>query len=160
LSRSTRKLFLGLLLGLVVVALGFYLLEGPTLSGLGMSLFLIFIWTPIKGLLYQRLEGQKPYQSALAANASSELAGLPFHLELPFWPLMTVSFLVSGALEVLALAAMGTATTFRRCLFLAFYGSLVVHLMTAGWFASQRNLALGVPFLLAGIVLLHAPSMK
>jgi hypothetical protein len=149
-----------LLLGLAVVALGFYLLEGPTLTGLGMSLFLILIWTPIKGLLYQRLEGLKPYQSALAANASSELTGLPFHLELPFWPLMAVSFLVSGAIEVLALAAMGTAISWKRCLFLAFYGSLVVHLMTVGWFASQRNLSVGIPFLLVGIVLLHVPSMR
>jgi len=73
---------------------------------------------------------------------------------------MGVSFLVSAAIETLALAAMGTATSWRRCLFLAIYGSLVVHLLTVGWFASHRSLALGIPFLLAGIALFHLPAMK
>ncbi|HJS73665.1 MAG TPA: hypothetical protein VJ921_05215 [Vicinamibacteria bacterium] len=156
----TRKLVLVILLALLVGALGLYVLEGPTWRGLGMALVLILIWTPVKGLVYRRLEASRPYESALAANASSELAGLPFHLALSFWPLMGVSFLVSASIETLAIAAMGTASSWRRCLFLAFYGSLVVHLMTAGWFASQRSLALGIPFVLAGILLFHLPAMK
>jgi hypothetical protein len=163
LSATSRKLLLLILLSLLVVALGLYVQEGrggPTWEGLGMAVFLIVIWTPVKGLLYRRLEAVRPYESAFAANTSSELAGLPFHLALSFWPLMGVSFLVSAAIETLALAAIGSASTFRRCLFLSFYGSLVVHLMTVGWFASHRSLALGVPFLLAGIVLFHLPSMK
>ena len=162
-TATTRKLVLLLLLVLLVFALALYVYqgqEGPSWAGLGMAVFLILIWTPLKGLIYRRLEGAKPYESALAANASSELAGLPVHLALSFWPLMGTSFLVSALLETLALAAMGTATSWKRCLFLAFYGSLVVHLMTAGWFASQRSLALGVPFLIAGIVLFHLPAMK
>jgi hypothetical protein len=156
----TRKLVLLILLVLVVGALGLYVREGPTYRGLGMALFLIAIWTPVKGLVYRRLEGLKPYESALAANASSELAGLPFHLALSFWPLMGTSFLVSASIETLALAAMGSASSWRRCLYLAFYGSLVVHLMTVGWFASHRSLALGIPFVIAGIVLFHLPAMK
>ena len=159
-SATTRKLVLLMLLVLLVIALAFYLQEGPTWSGLGMAVFLVLIWTPVKGLLYRRLEGGRPYESALAANASSELAGLPFHLALSFWPLMGVSFLVSASIETLALAAMGSASSWRRCLFLAFYGSLVVHLMTVGWFASHRSLALGIPFLIAGVVLFHLPAMK
>jgi hypothetical protein len=159
-SATTRKLVLVILLALLVAALALYVREGPTWTGLGMALFLILIWTPVKGLIYRRLEAAKPYESALAANASSELAGLPFHLALSFWPLMGTSFLVSASIETLALAAVGGAASWRRCLFLAFYGSLVVHLMTVGWFASHRSLAVGVPFLLAGIVLFHLPSMK
>jgi hypothetical protein len=157
---TTRKLVLLILLVLLVGALALYVREGPTWRGLGMAVFLILIWTPVKGLIYRRLEGMKPYESALAANASSELAGLPFHLGLSFWPLMGVSFLVSASIETLALAAMGSASSWRRSLFLAFYGSLVVHLMTLGWFASQRSLALGIPFVVAGIVLFHIPAMK
>jgi hypothetical protein len=156
----TRKLVLLILLILVIGALGLYVREGPTYRGLLMALFLIVIWTPVKGLVYRRLEGLKPYQSALAANASSELAGLPFHLALSFWPLMGTSFLVSATIETLALAAMGSASSWLRCFYLAFYGSLVVHLLTVGWFASHRNLALGIPFVIAGIVLFHLPAMK
>jgi hypothetical protein len=156
----TRKLVLLVLLVVLVGSLALYVLEGPTYRGLGMALFLIVIWAPVKGLIYRRLEGLKPYESALAANASSELAGLPVHLALSFWPLMGMSFLVSASIETLALAAMGSASSWRRCLFLAFYGSLVVHLMTVGWFASHRSLALGIPFVLAGIVLFHLPAMK
>jgi hypothetical protein len=73
---------------------------------------------------------------------------------------MGTSFLVSASIETLALAAMGSASSWRRCLYLAFYGSLVVHLMTVGWFASHRSLALGIPFVIAGIVLFHLPAMK
>lgn len=159
-SATSRKLALLLLLVLLVGALAFYVVEGPTWTGLGTAVLLVLLWTPVKGLIYRRLEGAKPYESALAANASSELAGLPFHLALSFWPLMGTSFVVSALLETLALVAIGTAPSLRRSLFLAFYGSLVVHLMTVGWFASQRNLALGIAFLLAGIGLFHLPAMK
>ena len=159
-SATTRKLVLLVLLVLLVVALALYVQQGPSWRSLGMALFLILIWTPLKGLLYRRLEAARPYESALAANASSELAGLPVHLGLSFWPLMGVSFLVSAAIETLALAAMGSAVSWRRCLLLAFYGSLVVHLMTVGWFAGSRSLAIGIPFMLAGIALFHLPAMK
>lgn len=159
-SAATRKFALLILLAVLVASLALYLREGPTLSGFGMAVLLILVWTPVKGLLYRRLAGARPYESALAANASSELAGLPFHLGLSFWPLMAVSFLVSASIETLALAAMASAGTFRRCLFLAFYGSLVVHLMTAGWFASSRSLGLGIALVVAGIVLFHLPAMR
>jgi hypothetical protein len=81
-SPTTRKLVLLVLLVLLVFALALYVQEGPTWRSLGMALFLILIWTPLKGLLYRRLEAARPYESARAANASSELAGLPVHLGL------------------------------------------------------------------------------
>jgi hypothetical protein len=158
-SATARKLALLVLLVLLVGALALYVREGPTWQGLGTAVFLVLIWTPVKGLLYRRLDGARPYESALAANASSEFAGVPFHLPLSFWPLMGASFLISAAIETLALVALGTARSLRRSLLLAFYGSLVVHLMSVGWFASHRSLALGIPFLLAGIVLFHLPAM-
>jgi len=81
-NATTRKLVLVVLLSVLVFALGLYLQEGPTWQGLGMAVFLILLWTPLKGLIYRRLEASKPYESALAANASSEIAGLPVHLAL------------------------------------------------------------------------------
>jgi hypothetical protein len=158
-SETARKIVLLVLLLLLLGALALYLREGPTWMGLGTAVILIVIWTPVKGLVYRRLLAARPYESALAANASSELAGLPFHLALSFWPLLGASFVISASIETLALAAMGTAPSWRRTLFLAFYGSLVAHLMTAGWFAGQRSLALGIPLALAGIVLLHLPAL-
>jgi hypothetical protein len=157
-NAETRKLLLVILLALGIAALALYVREGPTWRGLGMALFLILIWTPLKGLLYRRLSAVRPYESALAANAASELSGLPVHLGFSFWPLMGASFLISAAIESLALAAMGSAPSFRRCVFLAFYGSLVVHLMTAGWFVSQRSLALGIFLVVVGVVLFHLPA--
>ncbi|MGH9323495.1 MAG: hypothetical protein ACRD3V_26880 [Vicinamibacteria bacterium] len=159
-SATARKLILVALLGIEVAALSFYVLDEPSWTGLAMAFLLILIWTPVKGLLYRRLEGVRPYESALAANAASEIAGLPVHLGLSFWPLMGASFLVSAAIKTLALVVMGTAASLTRCLALAIYGSLVVHLLTAGWFASHRSLALGITFLVVGVVLFHLPSMK
>jgi hypothetical protein len=157
-NAETRKLLLVILLALGIAALALYVREGPTWRGLGMAFFLILIWTPLKGLLYRRLGALRPYESALAANTASEISGLPFHLGLPFWPLMGASFLISAAIESLTLAAMGSAASLRRCVFLALYGNLVVHLMTAGWFASQRSLALGVSLVVVGVVLFHLPA--
>jgi hypothetical protein len=154
-----RKLALAVLLLVVASALVAFVFEGPSGASLWMALFLIVVWTPVKGALYRRLGGLRPYPSALAANAASLIAGLPFHLDLAFWPKIGVSFVVSAALETLALAAIGTANGLRRCLFLGFYASFVVHLITAGWFASQRSPALGVPFIIAGILLFHLPTL-
>lgn len=157
---TARKLLMLVLLLLLAGSLGAYLREGPSWRSLLMAAFLVLIWFPVKGVLYRRLGAANPYRNALAANASSQIAGLPFHLNLAlsFWPLMGVSFLASAAIESLALAGLSAARSFRRCLLLAVYGSMVVHLITAGWFASQRNLLLGIPFLLAGIVLFHIPT--
>jgi hypothetical protein len=158
-SLVVRKLVFAAILLVVVGALAGFVFEGPSASSLLMALFLIVVWTPVKGKLYSRLGGLRPYPSALAANATSLIAGLPFHLDLAFWPKIGVSFLVSGALETLALVAMGSAGRAKRCLFLGFYASFVVHLITAGWFASQQSLALGVPFIVAGILLFHLPAL-
>lgn len=159
-SGTARKLFFALVLLAIMGGLTGYVLEGPSWRSLGTVAFLIIIFTPLKGVIFRRLGGHKPYESALAANAASELAGLPFHLNLAlgFWPLMGVSFVVSALIESWVLAALGTAPGFRRCLFLAFYAGLVVHLITAGYFAAQRSLTLGIPFVLAGVVLFHIPT--
>jgi hypothetical protein len=158
-SLLVRQLVFALLLLIVVGALAAFVLEGPSAESLLMAVFLIVVWTPVKGALYRRLGGLRPYSSALAANASSLIAGLPFHLPLSFWPKIGVSFLVSAVLETLALVAIGTASRPKRCLFLGLYASFVVHLITAGWFASQRSLTLGVPFIAAGILLFHLPTL-
>lgn len=158
-SVFVRQLVFAVLLLIVVAALAAFVFEGPSIQSLLMAVFLILIWTPVKGALYRRLGGLRPYPSALAANATSLIAGLPFHLDLDFWPKIAVSFVVSALLETLALVAMGTASRPRRCLFLGFYASFVVHLITAGWFASQRNLTLGVPFIVAGILFFHLPTL-
>ena len=83
--------------------------------------------------------------------------GLPIDLD-SFWVVMGVSFLAGVVVETLALAATGTAPNFARCSFLALYGSLIVHLIQVGWFALQRSLVLGAPFLLAGIILFFIPA--
>lgn len=158
-SVLVRRLVFAVLLVVATAALAAFVFQGPSMATLLMAILLIVVWTPIKGALYRRLGGLRPYASALAANASSLIAGLPFHLGLAFWPKIGVSFLVSAILETVALVAMATANRPRRCLFLGFYGSFVVHLITAGWFASQRSLALGVPFILAGILLFHLPTL-
>ncbi len=156
---QSRQLVLIVLLLSAAAALVYYVLDEPSLSSFSMALFLIVIWAPVKGVIYRRLGGKKPYQSALVANASSELIGLPFRLALSFFPLMAVSFFISGVIETLALLAMGTATNLKRCLFIAFYGSLVVHLITTGWFAAHRSLAVGIPFIVVGVVLFHLPAL-
>ena len=156
---QSRQLVLIVLLLSAVVALAYYVLDEPSLSTVGMALLLIVIWAPVKGVIYRRLGGKKPYQSALAANASSELIGLPFRLALSFFPLMAVSFFISGVIETIVLIVMGTAINLKRCLFVAFYGSLVVHLITTGWFAAHRSLTVGIPFIAVGIVLFHLPAL-
>lgn len=157
-SSLARKLSLAILLAAVAGALAAYVVEGPSWTSLGMALLLINVFAPIKGVLYRRLGGTRPYASAFAANASSQLCGLPFHLALSFWPKIGASFAISGFIEIFTLVAMGTAATWGRSVLLAFYGSLVVHLITAGFFASQRSLLVGIPFLAAGIALFHAPT--
>jgi hypothetical protein len=145
--------------GAVSMGLALFVLTKFSWESLGMALFLIVIWTPLKGLLYRRLGGRKPYQSALLANASSELAGLPFTLAIGFWPLMGVSFVISAAIESVALVAMRTAKSVGRSVAIATYGSAVVHLITAGFFVSQRNLTLGLPLIVVGILLFHLPAI-
>ena len=157
-SPTVRKLVLALLLIAVIASLCAYILRGPRWQSLAMAAFLTLIWTPVKGLVYRRLGGSRPYESALAANASSELIGLPFRLDLSFWPLMGVSFVVSAAIETLALVVMGTASSLKRALFLSYYAGFATHVLTAGFFRAQRDLAVGVAILVVGIALVHVPA--
>ena len=157
-TQSRHPVLIVLLLS-AILALAYYVLDEPSLSTFGMALLLIVIWMPVKGVIYRRLGGKRPYESALVANASSEFIGLPFRLALSFLPLMAVSFFISGVIETIALIAMGTATNLKRCFFVAFYGSLVVHLITTGWFTAHRSLTMGIFFIAVGVVLFHLPTL-
>ncbi len=152
-----RPLLLMLLVVIVAASLVFFLLGEPSWADAGWALFLVVLWSPVKGVTYRRLGGKLPYLGALLGSISWQAVGLPIDLD-SFWVIMGVSFLVGVAIETLALAATGAAPNFARCLFLALYGSLIVHLIQVGWFASQRSVALGVPFLLAGIFLFFTPA--
>ena len=152
-------LALRLVLGLAVAAaLIYFFVEDRSWRNLGMAIALILVWTPVKGLLFRRLSIKLPYRSAIVANASSELTGLPFHFGLSFWPLMGASWILSAAVEWIALLALGTARGPGHALWTSFYASLVVHLLTAGFFYANRQFIGGALLILAGVVLFHLPA--
>lgn len=146
-----------LLVVIVAASLVFFLLGESSWPDAGWALFLVVLWSPVKGVTYRRLGGRYPYLGALVGSIAWQAVGLPIDLD-SFWVIMGVSFLAAIVIETLALAAIGTAPNFARCFFLALYGSLVVHLIQVGWFTSQRNLALGLPFLLSGIFVFFVPA--
>ncbi len=152
-----RQLLMMFLVVIVAASFVFFLLGEPSWADAGWALFLVVIWSPVKGVTYRRLGGRLPYLGALLGSISWQAVGLPIDLD-SFWLIMGVSFLAGVAIETLALGATGTAPNFARCLFLALYGNLIVHLIQVGWFASQRSLAIGVPFLLAGIFVFFIPA--
>ena len=152
-----RPLLRMFLVVIVAASFVFFLLGESSWADAGWALFLVVLWSPVKGVTYRRLGGRLPYLGALLGSISWQAVGLPIDLD-SFWVIMGVSFLAGVAIETLALAATGTAPNFTRCLFLALYGNLIVHFLQIGWFTSQRNLALGVPFVLVGIVLFFIPA--
>ena len=158
-SDVTRRLAQATVLLFLVVALFLYVLEEPSWRSLAMASLLIVLFVPIKGLVYRRLGGRRPYFSALVANAASLVAGLPFHFDISLLPHIGVSFLAASAIETFALVGFGTMPTFRRSLLLAVYGSLVVHLISAGFFLSFRSIARGAPYLVLAFVLVHLPTL-
>ncbi|MGH9461925.1 MAG: hypothetical protein ACRD1X_11950, partial [Vicinamibacteria bacterium] len=96
----------------------------------------ILLWFPIKGALLRFLGGARPYRSALAANASSELAGLGFPLlglGVP-WPALAASLVLSTGLEGLTFGGLRTAASWRKSLGLALYVNLFAHLLLVGVF--------------------------
>ena len=157
-SATTRKLALACVHLFVVGALVYYVLDEPRWGSIGMALLLIVAFAPIKGLLYRRLGGVRPYFSALVANAASQFGGLPFHFDISFWWHIFLSFVASGFIESFVLVGLNTAPTMKKSLIYAFYGSLVVHLLSAGYLALRRYPAVGVPVLILGIVLVHLPA--
>jgi hypothetical protein len=82
--------------------------------------------------------------------------GLPIDLD-SFWVIIGASFLVSIAIDLVALVALAAGPV-RRCWFLAAYGSLLVHLLTVGFFVFQRNVALGLALLAGGVALFLVPA--
>ena len=147
---SLRPVLLMLLVVIDGAALVFAMLGGSSWDDAGWALFLIACLTPVKGITYRRLGGKKPYATALLATLSWQAIGLPIDLD-SFWTIMGASFLVSLAVDFLALIAMDAAPTVARCLFLGLYGSLIVHFLTIGWSACQRNIALGLALLAMGV---------
>ena len=147
---SLRPLLLMLLVVADGAALVFAMLRGSSWDDAGWALFLIACFTPVKGITYRRLGGKKPYVTALLATFSWQAIGLPLDLD-SFWTIMGASFLVSLALDFLALMAMDAAPTVARCLFLGLYGSSIVHFLTIGFFTFQRNIALGLALLAIGV---------
>jgi len=152
-----RPVLIMILVVMVAASLVFFMLGEPSLPDVGWALFLVVLWTPVKGISYRRLGGKKSYLGALVGSVAWQALGLPLDLD-SWWLIFGVSFVVSVAIETLALAAVGTASALKRCLFLAVFGSLIVHLIQVGWFASHRSLALGLPFLILGIALFILPA--
>lgn len=153
---SFRPVLLMLLVVADCAALVFAMLGGTSLEDAGWALFLIVCFTPVKGVTYRRLGGRNPYAAALLATLSWQAIGLPIDLD-SFWIIMSASFAVSLVIDMLALVAVNAAPVLR-CVFLALYGSLIVHLLTIGFFAFQRNLALGLVLLAGGVGLFLLPA--
>ena len=155
--RALRPLLLMMLVVAAAASLVFWLLGEPLLEDAGWALFLIVMWTPVKGITYRRLRGRRSYAGALLGSVVWQSVGLPIDLD-SFWVILGVSFLVGTVVETVALAAVGTAEAPKRCLFLAVFGNLVVHLIQTGFFAFHRSVALGLPFLIVGVSLFFLPA--
>ncbi len=151
-----RPVFLMLLVVMDGAALVFAMLGDSSWQDAGFALFLIAAFTPVKGITYRRLGGNNPYQAALLATFSWQAIGLAIDLD-SFWVVMGASFVVSTGADSLALLAMETGPAIR-CLFLALYGSLLVHFLIVGFFVFQRNPAFGLGLLAVGVGLFLLPA--
>lgn len=154
---SVRPLLVMFLVVIDLTALVFAMLGGSSWQDAGWALFLLGVFTPVKGITYRRLGGRNPYQAAVLANFSWQAIGLPIDLD-SFWVIMGASFAVSVVVDLVALLAMGAAPNVERCSFLALYGSLIVHLLTGGFFIFQREVALGLAVLAVGVGLFLVPA--
>lgn len=152
-----RPVLFMLLVVLDAAALVFSMLGGSSWTDAGWALFMVAAFTPIKGITYRRLGVRKAYETALFATFSWQVVDLPIGLD-SFWVIMGASFAVSMVIDFLALVAMAAAAEPARCLFLALYGSLVVHFLTVGFFAFQRSVAFGLPLLAVGVGLFMLPA--
>lgn len=133
----------------------------PSLDAFVRVIVWIFLWMPIKGALLRFLGGDRPYRSALAANATSELIGLGFPLSslgVP-WRALAASTVLSTGTEGVAFGVVGTGRTWMRGLGLALYVNCFVHLLMAGVFlcwpevlSSETAVIVRQPFLGAAII--------
>jgi len=122
-----------------------------------LALFLVAVFTPVKGITYRRLGARLPFATALVATASWQLVGLPIDLD-TFSAIMTASFVASLAVDFVALVAMESAPTLARCAFLALYGSAIVHLFTLGFFLFPRSPGIGAPIFVLGAAMFLVPA--
>ena len=127
-------------------------------QNLGLGLFLIVLFTPVKALVLERFGAVRPYWSSLVANASSMLLGLPFHLSLTLGLKLLTSFVISAVIEAVALYAFGASRSPMKCGAMATYASLIGHILFAGYLLCVDNTLVGVAVLLVGFTLLQAPS--
>jgi hypothetical protein len=153
---SFRPVLLMLLVVIDGAALVFAMLGGSSLEDAGWALFLIVCFSPVKGITYRRLGGRRPYPTAILATFSWQAVGLPIDLD-SFALIMAASFAVSILVDFVALVAMDAGPV-RRCLFLAIYGSLLVHLLTMGFFVFMRSVAIGLVLLAGGVGLFLGPA--
>ena len=132
----SRWVGLGVVLLAVLVSLARFLSGTPSLDALFRVIVWVLLWTTIKGALLRFLDGLRPYRSALAATAVSELIALGFPLSplgLP-WRALGASLLLSTGSEGLTFGALRTASSWNRSFGLALYVNVFVHLLMAGAF--------------------------
>jgi hypothetical protein len=128
-------ILLGIVLLGVTVSLFRYFSDSPSLEAVLNVLVMILLWVPLKGALLRFMGGARPYRSALAANASSELLGLGFPLSglgQP-WTALGASLVLSTVIEGFVLAAMATASV-KLSFVMALYLNVFAHLLVAGLF--------------------------
>ena len=132
---SSRWAALAVVLGAVIVSLFRFLTRAPSMDLFVRAALFTLISLPLKGSLLRFLGGARPYRSALAGNASSQLAGMGFSLTslgVP-WPALAASLVFATAFEWPALVAAGTAPV-KRSLGMAAYVNFFAHLLLAGIF--------------------------
>ncbi len=134
-STRTRSLLAGLLSFLVAVSLYRYFTREPSATTLLNMVGGIILWTFPKGALIRFMAGRRYYQSALLANAASEISSLGFPLSplgVP-WPALGASMVLSTIIEAVALMVMGTARA-PACLIISLYMNFFAHVFLVGWF--------------------------
>jgi len=132
---TSRWVALAVVLGAVSVSLFRFLTRSPSMDLFVRAALFTLVFLPLKGSLLRFLGGVRPYRSALAGNASSQLAGMGFpliSLGVP-WPALAASLVFSTAFEWPALVAAGTAPA-KRSLGMAAYVNFFAHLLLAGIF--------------------------
>ena len=139
-----------------VVAVVFFVLGEPSWGDAGWALFLVALFTPAKGLTYRRVGGARPYLTAFIATTSWQAVGLPIGLD-SFWNIISASFIASVFVDWFVIKVMRCVRTIKLCLLLAVYASLIVHLVTVGFFLFYRNPYLGVALFVFGTVLFFVP---
>ena len=72
---------------------------------------------------------------------------------------MLISMVMSALIDAVAIHALGVSSRFREAVVVAGYASLVVHLITAGFFMWRRSPPQSVALVVAGFIASHPPSV-